>query len=574
MRICMILLLVSSTFLFADTIKFQGFEGTANDDWNYSNDVAFFDNGWGDDGYYGIIHIEEAAPIDYASLADSILGENDLDDEGDNGTTDFATTQFEEVDISAYSNVSLSFDWDVEGYNASDDDAKYELFYNGVSQGEVFLLDGGVDPEDGEGTETINIPDTVNTLALHIMVRDNGATGYSGFDNFTVEGVAGNNTVVFFAESEATVNEGDGTYDLVVSISNPDDNNATTADVVLISGDPSDVGNYTAQSVTFPAGSSQDQTVTVDITDDNEVEGDEALTFELQNVSGGNNAAAGTPSQFDLTIEDNDLPTIVINEIMKDPVAVVDTAGEWFELYNPGDSEVDINGWTIKDDDFDSHVIDNGGPLIIASDGYLVLGRNSDSLANGGVEVDYVYDGILLANSDDEVVMVYSDGASEVDRVVYNESDFPDESGKSMELTNPDSDNNDGVNWASATVAYGDGDFGTPGSVNSTIVSTVDRKTGVLIRDYHLYPNYPNPFNPRTTIRFSVPQFSQDVQLSIYNVEGKRVRTLFAGALNAGLHKHQWDGRDANGTLLASGVYYAILEAGAFRSTIKMMFIK
>ena len=54
-------------------------------------------------------------------------------------------------------------------------------------------------------------------------------------------------------------------------------------------------------------------------------------------------------------------PALVINEIMQNPSAVSDSNGEWFEIYNPTDAEVDINGWTIRDDGSNSHVIANGG---------------------------------------------------------------------------------------------------------------------------------------------------------------------------------------------------------------------
>ncbi|NIP17549.1 MAG: hypothetical protein GWM87_04890, partial [Xanthomonadales bacterium] len=70
---------------------------------------------------------------------------------------------------------------------------------------------------------------------------------------------------------------------------------------------------------------------------------------------------------------------------MQNPAAVSDSNGEWFELYNPTGSDIDIDGWTIQDNDFDSHLINNGGPLLVPAGGYLVLGRDANSGANGGV---------------------------------------------------------------------------------------------------------------------------------------------------------------------------------------------
>jgi hypothetical protein len=54
---------------------------------------------------------------------------------------------------------------------------------------------------------------------------------------------------------------------------------------------------------------------------------------------------------------------VIINEILQNPAAVSDSDGEWFEIHNPTGSAVDIDGWTIEDNDFDSHVINNGGAL-------------------------------------------------------------------------------------------------------------------------------------------------------------------------------------------------------------------
>ena len=85
---------------------------------------------------------------------------------------------------------------------------------------------------------------------------------------------------------------------------------------------------------------------------------------------------------------------VVVNEIMQNPDAVFDSAGEWFELINTTSNPIDIDGWTIRDEDFDSHEIDNGGPLIIPADGFLILARNADAGTNGGVTVDYQYSGV------------------------------------------------------------------------------------------------------------------------------------------------------------------------------------
>jgi predicted extracellular nuclease len=160
------------------------------------------------------------------------------------------------------------------------------------------------------------------------------------------------------------------------------------------------------------------------------------------------------------------VPPIVINEIMQNPAAVFDSEGEWFELYNAGTSDVDINGWTIRDDGIDSHVISNGGPLLVPAGGYLVLGNNADSGTNGGAPVGYQYSSFFLSNGDDEVVLEDGSGI-EVDRVNYDGGPvFPDPTGASMALTDPALDNNAGENWCESSTPFGAGDKGTPGALN------------------------------------------------------------------------------------------------------------
>ena len=88
-----------------------------------------------------------------------------------------------------------------------------------------------------------------------------------------------------------------------------------------------------------------------------------------------------------------------------------------------------------------------------------------------------------------------------------------------------------------------------------------------------LAQNRPNPFNPRTTIHFSLPARGA-VTLLVYDVTGKRVRTLVRGELAKGPHDVDWDGLDDAGNPVASGVYLCRLEAGSYASSRKMMLVK
>ena len=85
--------------------------------------------------------------------------------------------------------------------------------------------------------------------------------------------------------------------------------------------------------------------------------------------------------------------------------------------------------------------------------------------------------------------------------------------------------------------------------------------------------NYPNPFNPTTEIRFSLPEGSH-VVLDIYNIAGQRVITLADGYYSAGDHSVAWDGRCTSGQRVASGVYFCRIRTGAATVTKKMQLLR
>ena len=90
---------------------------------------------------------------------------------------------------------------------------------------------------------------------------------------------------------------------------------------------------------------------------------------------------------------------------------------------------------------------------------------------------------------------------------------------------------------------------------------------------YYLSQNYPNPFNPTTTISYGIPQLS-NVNISIYNILGERVQTLYHGIKSAGSYQVMWNGKNEQGITVTSGVYFYQMQCGNFISTRKMFFIK
>ncbi len=99
------------------------------------------------------------------------------------------------------------------------------------------------------------------------------------------------------------------------------------------------------------------------------------------------------------------------------------------------------------------------------------------------------------------------------------------------------------------------------------------KENGFTPQEFKLVGNYPNPFNPATTIQYSL-QTTEKVTLEIFDVLGNKITTLVSGVQHAGEHRAQWNGRDDSGQLAASGVYFYRLTAGEQVSTRKMMLMK
>jgi hypothetical protein len=88
-----------------------------------------------------------------------------------------------------------------------------------------------------------------------------------------------------------------------------------------------------------------------------------------------------------------------------------------------------------------------------------------------------------------------------------------------------------------------------------------------------LHGNYPNPFNPTTTISFSLPD-EQEIELSIYNIKGQKVKQLINGQLTNGQHSMTWNGKDTNDKSVSTGIYFYKLKTENDVLTRKMLMLK
>ncbi len=104
------------------------------------------------------------------------------------------------------------------------------------------------------------------------------------------------------------------------------------------------------------------------------------------------------------------------------------------------------------------------------------------------------------------------------------------------------------------------------------ILTSVSEKQ-IFADDFYLAPNFPNPFNPTTTIRFEVHEQSI-VNLIVFDIQGQEVATLQNGVNSPGNYEIQWNGLDQQGNQVSTGVYFARLQAGDYSKTIKMVYLQ
>ena len=104
-------------------------------------------------------------------------------------------------------------------------------------------------------------------------------------------------------------------------------------------------------------------------------------------------------------------------------------------------------------------------------------------------------------------------------------------------------------------------------------VATLAVEPGPAERSLHLYPAEPNPFRPPATIRFDLPT-SGRARLALFDLAGRRIRTLIDSSLPAGAHETTWDGRDGTGQVLAPGTYFVRLATDAGTALNRMCLVR
>jgi hypothetical protein len=210
---------------------------------------------------------------------------------------------------------------------------------------------------------------------------------------------------------------------------------------------------------------------------------------------------------------------------------------------------------------------DNENTLIFGVDGSIAEGMVFTTSGTGGANNQTSRDEVEITNPETtSALFEYGVGSSAIAGVAYQEG-----SARAVHL---------GFGWEAihsaanreevmiAIMEYFDP--GITGVENSPPISRIP--TG-----YDLFQNYPNPFNPSTTVLFDLPGDrggKQHVTVVIYDMRGRRVRTLIDSDLEPGTHQIHWDGRNDRGEPIASGIYLYQLKAGGETFTRKMTVLK
>ena len=249
-------------------------------------------------------------------------------------------------------------------------------------------------------------------------------------------------------------------------------------------------------------------------------------------------------------------PSILINEFLALNGSCCTDAGgdndDYIELYNYGNSEVNIAGLYITDDIDDQqsyYQIPYGdNATIIQPSNYLLLWADKEP-EQGVLHVD-----IKLNGDGEQIGLFMQNRETLIDGITFDNQDTDISYGR-----------------------YPDGseDWGfmnpTPDASNS---ETLELKESHLNAEtFKLFTNYPNPFNPITTLHYNL---SQDglVKIAIYDMMGRVVKNLLNNHQTSGYKTIQWDATNDYGKPVSAGIYLYQIQAGEYISTKKMVLIK
>jgi hypothetical protein len=261
--------------------------------------------------------------------------------------------------------------------------------------------------------------------------------------------------------------------------------------------------------------------------------------------------------------------SVIINEILFDPLP---GQSEWMELFNRSDQPVDLAYWIFHDmrtgSSVNSFEIPSGHSLlkpgkfaVVAADSSILQLYHYLSQPDSAIQISILNrSGGFSFNNDGDVILLNDITGQTIDSVAYSSAwhhpDVADTKGRSLERINPNINSNDPRNWSTCTSMLG----GTPGKANSVYTTGVKSSSILSIS--------PNPFSPDgdgqedfCIIRYTLPLMTSTLNVRIYDIKGRLIRTLANGELAGSHGELVWNGFDDNMQRARIGIYVVFMEA-------------
>ena len=242
---------------------------------------------------------------------------------------------------------------------------------------------------------------------------------------------------------------------------------------------------------------------------------------------------------------------IVINEFMADNVSTIpDPAGEfddWIELYNPTAEPYLLTGKYLTDkiDNLTKYQFTQQS-LIINPGEYLIIWCDEQGSQQG------IHTNFKLSASGEFIALVESDGISIIDSISFGPQTAD-------------------ISFGRLPNGTGSWQFLSPTPGSSNLLVSIEDNT-ILPEEFSLNA-YPNPFNPATSISYTIPA-SSEVKLVLYDILGNEIITLVNEEKMQGTHKAIWNGKNELGVNVSSGIYLARLYANNQVKNLKLMLLK
>ncbi len=431
--------LVSLTNITAQQVLFQGFEGTAADNFTFSATPAKYNNIAAEDVWSDTTTTFQIP----AATGNRQWYMRDLNNPSGGG--DFAhTLDFGPIDISAFSSNTLTFKTYTEAYDTDDSIGYYVAYDNGTNWSTYTPLNKNSQAWE---TTTLNAPAGAQFIRLRLAARQNGGTDYAAWDDIQLFSAQGDVVAPLVVNAVFT-----SANSILLKFSEPMDATAEnlanyTGIANLVSALRTASGDTVILQFSAPFVNGQANTLTVS---------------DVQDAAGN---ALTTPFLYSFVFN-NSVPNLVITEINYNPPSNDPDILEFIEIYNNGTQDAEIGGLLV------SGVVSMVLPgITLAPTEMVLIAQNKiacDTFFVG--QTFYQWSSGVLTNGGNTININNSEGVL-IDQVIYDDA-FPwplepDGFGPSLELLAPNFNNNDGANWKSAATQVDSSSiFANPGVVN------------------------------------------------------------------------------------------------------------